>query len=260
MDKQSPTKRKGIQFNLMVIVSMLMLIPASSIISNQMHWTTPAAAPKLGLPAPAGKPLAVSTPQVAASTPREVEDLKAAEMPQRRQRTQVLTDGNSVQESFDGKGQRLSKLLTNPSGGLLNRWDFEPASGRILRFETREYQGADVPMRRVAHWRYSGGGAFVKTNFIFEPGTKFSKSFVESVSDKRIKYQERWYDSKRRLVSEKNWNPENGKFVSFFMTTYGLGGWATQTSMDERGNELHKQLLTPSGKNVTKIGRVQTGK
>jgi len=261
MDKHPQIKHKGMQLNLMVILSVLMLIPASSMISNQMHWKTSGTpplvlpgpvAPTLGLAEPAARPLAMTTPN-------EVDRVNSAVIAEPRQRTQLLVDGNSVQENFDHEGKRVSKILSSPEGALLNRWNFEPATGRILRFEIRDYRGTEVAQRRVAHWRYTGSGGFVKTNFMFESGAKLSGSFVESVSDQHIKYQERWYDSKRRLVSEKNWHPESGKFISFFMTTYGLGGWATQTSMDERGNELHKQLLTPAGKNVTKIGRVQIG-
>jgi len=229
------------QLNLMIMTSLVMLIPASAFISNALHRKADAT------PVLLSSPFEFPMPAPLIGGTKDLQGKPEAISEQRRQ-IQRTADGNLVRETYDEKGRRVSKILSTPADTLLNQWDFEPVSGRLTRYEVNEYRGTRLVQRRVARWQYAGEGGFVKTNQIFDSKARPSKSFVESVNAKEIKTKEEWFDEKKRLIAEKQWNPETGDFVSSFMIEYSLGGWSTRTILDEKGKTLSNVLLTPQGR------------
>lgn len=222
------------QFHLMIMTSLVMIMPASTFISNALHWKPDAAAPVL-----VSSPLGFSVPGPSTEV-----------ISKPKHQIQKTADGNLVKETFDVNGRRISKILSTSTGVLLNRWDFEPVSGRIVRYEVNDYRKTRLVKRRVARWEYSGEGGFFKTNQFFDAKSRPSKSFVESVNAKDIKYNEQWFDEKKRLISEKRWDPQTGNFASYLMIEYSLGGWSTRTNLDEKGKTLRHVLVTPHGRTL----------
>lgn len=256
MDKKVQTGKR-FQLNLMAMTSLVMLVPASAFISSALHSRSGSA--------PALVSDSVSFPALMSKKSNaKTNSIKLETVSKRGQQVLLTEDGNTLKETFDVKGRRISKSLSTPKGTLLNRWDFEPGSKKIIRFEVNEYRGTDLIQRRVARWEYSGAGGFVKTNQFFHAKTGAAKSFVESVNAKEIKYKEEWFDEKKRLIAEKLWDPQTGNFVSYFMAEYSLGGWSTRTYLDENGSAVRKVLMTPHGKifngGVVKMGKKSNNK
>lgn len=250
MDKKTQNGKKT-RLNWMVMMLFIMLIPASMLILNAFHWGPALVSSPIAAPMPASPLIQGESDKSLSAQP------EAASKP--RQQIQPTEEGNLVHETYDDKGRRVSKTLSTPEGILLNRWDFDPARGRIIRYEVNEYRGEALVQRRVARWQYAGKGGFVKTNQFFDSTANPRQSFVESVNSERIKYKEEWFDEKKRLTAEKRWDPQTGNFVSYFMTAYNLGGWSKRTYLDENGKALREVLLTPQGKSFTG-GVVRIGK
>lgn len=220
----------------MVIILAVILVPAGWIAVNALYLRSATASS-----------LQISGGRSEVPPIFEEGRITEARFTRREPRVERTQEGNLVEETFDVQGKRVSKTLTTQEGALLTLWDFEPASGKILRYETHDYEGARLTGRRVARWQYDAEGGFVKTNQVFDTRAESSKSYTETVNAAGIKYQEEWFDERNRLMAEKRWNSETGRFESYFSAQYKPDGWAARVYRDEKGVKLREVLVSPGG-------------